>query len=131
MWRRTQEDGKDCDAGAGEGAPPSSRAQLAAGNDKHFTIVMGDWNIKYDKFRGTVLTAADYVQAQDLGSTSVCALRTNQRDMAAVFHENPHWVVKRDDAIPDDTYTALNAIIGVDHEVLLFMLVLSLSRFRR
>ena len=81
---------------------------------------MGDWNIKYSAFRDAVLTAGDTVQAQALGSTSVCAKKTDQRDMVVVFHENRHWVVDRDDAIPEDTYKDLKDVIGGDHEVLFF-----------
>ena len=66
------------------------------------------------------------VRALNVGSKSLCADRTNQRDMAVVFHGHRHCVAVRDDAIPRETYEALAECIGNDHEVLFFdVMVLS------
>ena len=98
----------------------SHMPSLAAGKPNHITIVVGDWNVPFATFQDCVVDAKDDERAQTVGSTSLCAARTDQRDMAVVFSGGRHTVAEIDDDISPAIYKALDDCIGGDHEVLFF-----------
>ena len=91
------------------------RPLLAAGYAKHLTIFVGDWNITEENMRDRAVQATGSSFSMGVGSTSLCAKGTHQRDLAVVFADDQHWEATRDDTIPKSTMKALDRSIGEHH----------------
>ena len=96
------------------------RPILEAGFAKHLTIFVGDWNITEENMRDRAVQATSSSFSMGVGSTSLCAKGTRQRDLAVVFADDQHWEATRDDTIPKSTMKALDRSIG-EHHPLFFM----------